>query len=146
MKSFFTFLFITLIFCGLQGQEKKYSLLEGKIGQYPVLMQLFETKNQESEEFYFTGDYWYPSQEIPISISQEPADNPQTLLMLTWSEDESQQEFFSGTFSNGIYKGTWTKGDKELPFELKITSAGSSISYYEAQRKASLKAGDEEIA
>lgn len=146
MKSFFTFLFIILIFCGLQGQEKKYSLLEGKIGQYPILMQIFGTSDQETGGFYFTGDYWYPSQEIPISVSQEAAEDPQTLLMLTWDEDESQQEFFSGTFSDGVYKGTWKKGDKELPFELKITSAGSSISYFEAKRKASLKAGEEEIA
>lgn len=145
MKYFATILLL-LISNHLSAQTNEYLLLEGKIDKYPVVMQLFKTKNTETGGFYYTGNYWYASQEFPVAVSQEAAEDPHTLLMLTWDEDESQQEFFSGTFSGGVYKGKWTKGDKEFPFELQKTSAGNGIVYYEAKRKASLKAGDEEIA
>ncbi len=147
MKHFAAFIFL-LISIHISAQTHEYLILEGKIDKYPALMQLFKTKNPETGGFYYMGNYWYPSQEIPVAVSQEAADDPKTLLMLTWNEDENQQEFFSGTLEKGTYKGTWTKGNKKLPFELKTVSDAryTTLVYRDAERKVKLKTGDEEIA
>jgi len=147
MKYFVTILFL-LISIHLSSQTNEYLILEGKIDKYPVVMQLFKTKNPETGGFYYMGNYWYPSQEIPVAVSQEATDDPKTFLVITWEEDESQQEFFSGSFENGTHKGTWTKGNKKLPFELKTVSDAryTKFVYREAERNVKLKTGEEEIA
>ncbi|SMC74869.1 DUF3298 and DUF4163 domain-containing protein [Moheibacter sediminis] len=102
-------------------QKDDYLILEGKIGEFPVSMELTIGKWPEQEEKFYNGNYYYHSQEIPIDLYQ--ADSIKGELNLTNWEDENAQEFFKGKFTNGIYKGIWTKGNKSIPFELKKVSA-----------------------
>lgn len=111
--------YIILLLClcvasSIFAQTDEYLILEGKIGQYPITMQLLKQGEFSKEQGAYYGSYYYHSQEIPIEIYQS---SPQ--LAFSTYDDESLKETFSGTFADGVFKGTWKKGEKTLPFELK---------------------------
>lgn len=116
---YFTFLCLILAFNSF-AQNNDYLILEGKVGEFPVSMELTIGKWPEQEQKFYNGHYYYHSQELPIELYQ--SDSIAGELNLTNWDDEDKQEFFKGKFINGIYKGTWRKGNKSLPFELKQVS------------------------
>lgn len=105
------FLFSSLF---LSAQTEDYLILEGKIGKYPVTMELLKQGEFSSEQGAYFGSYYYHSQEIPIELYQSA---PQ--LAFSTYDDGEFIETFSGTYANDTFKGTWKKGEKNLPFELK---------------------------
>lgn len=141
MKNLFTFsivLFLFLTGCAkekkqLNGEEKqnpnkesaqaglqdqKYFNLEGKIDNLPISMSFMSTEDYNGISTY-NGHYYYHSQEIPIFIYLDEKEG-NNLTMVHGGDDDSSERF-KGTFEKGVYKGTWTKGTKSLPFELKET-------------------------
>lgn len=126
MKYFATFLFL-LISIHLFAQNDEYLILEGKIGKYPVTMDLIKNGEFSLGESAYYGSYYYNSQEIPIELFQSVSEKPENLNLATYMDDENIQEKFSGIFQNGIYRGIWTKGNRSYSFELKLASKGKYI-------------------
>lgn len=120
MKSILSALFCLILSIHSFAQTDEYLILEGKIGEFPANMELNISKWPEQTEKFYNGNYYYHSQEIPIDLYQ--SDSIKGELNLTNWDDENNQEFFKGKFANGVYKGTWTKGNKSLPFEFKQAS------------------------
>lgn len=141
MKNLFTFsivLFLFLTGCAkekkqLNGEEKqnsnkesaqadlqgqKYFNLEGKIDNLPISMSIMSTEDYDGNSTY-KGYYYYHSQEIPIFIYLDETEGNHVTMV--HGGDEKSTEKFKGTLKNGVFKGTWTKGTKNLPFELKET-------------------------
>lgn len=117
--------YITSLLClfvasSIFAQTDEYLILEGKIGKYPITMELLKQGEFYTEQGAYFGSYYYHSQEIPIEIYQSA---PQ--LAFSTYDDESLKETFSGTFADGVFKGTWKKGEKTLPFELKKVINGN---------------------
>jgi hypothetical protein len=116
------------------GQENSYFVWEGKVGEYPIVMSLhledweYDIENLDAQ--VWMGNYFYKSQEIPIFINQTNDQSGQ-LELKTWAEEESEVEVFKGTMNKDTFKGTWTKKNKTLPFELTKAPANK---YTELQR------------
>lgn len=143
MRTFLSAIFSLTLFGTSVSQLPDYRILEGKIDNYPVAMQLYEATNPDTGDSYYMGNYWYKTREIPIILSQQTSEDPQTLLMVNW-EDGNKQELFSGTYTNGTYKGFWKKGSEKLPFELKVTQKEkyTDFQHYRAERVVPIKSGN----
>lgn len=106
----------------LLGVQSSFSQLnnqfhwKGKIGKYPISMNLFLDTNTEA--FSYLGSYYYHSEEIPISISKKKR-SADSLILYIESKDDAI-EVFKGVLKNKTYKGVWEKGNKKLMFNLKI--------------------------
>lgn len=100
--------------------------MEGKIGNYPASMELSIGEWYEPDDKFYSGFYYYHSQELPIEIYQTDTIFTENLTLTSWN-DENAQELFQGKLINGIYKGTWTKGNQKLSFEFKQVSEPTEI-------------------
>lgn len=107
---------------------QKNFVLEGKIGNIPATMLLFQGKNVENE-LNFTGTYYYHSQEIPIEFYEVSPQNNNQLELTAWIPSEEFEETFTGTFDEKTYKGNWIKGDKKLTFEFKVINSSNYIQF-----------------
>lgn len=140
MKNIF-FWVATLIFSATSfSQESSYIILEGKIGEFPVVLNMYQEDWVEEtdgpKETRWTGNYFYTSQELPIGIG-ETQKNGKELELRTWDfEEESENEIFKGILENGRFKGTWTKQNKSLPFDLKVAPPNkyTEFAHYKAER------------
>lgn len=140
MKSILSAFFFFILFLNSFAQNPDYLILEGKIGEFPVTMELTMGKWPEQTEAFYNGHYYYHSQEIPIELYQ--SDSIKGQLNLTNWQDENNQEFFKGKFENGVYKGNWTKGNKLLTFELKQVSGKDYTEIVHFQNAKTVPVGD----
>lgn len=140
MKLILSAFFCLILSINSFAQNSDYLILEGKIGEFPVSMELTIGKWPEQEEKFYNGFYYYHSQEIPIDLYQ--SDSISGELNLTNWDDNSKQEFFRGKFENGIYKGTWAKGNKLLSFELKQVSGKDYTEIVHFQNSKVVPVGD----
>ena len=124
MKTKIIGLIFFLGFNFLFSQQNDLLYLEGKIGKYPVSMNLFLSSDENGITTY-TGNYYYHSQEIPIAIFQK--ENNSNQLTLYNGGDEDSAEIFDGILENGTYKGVWKQGKKSFQFKLKDSSKKNSI-------------------
>ncbi len=125
---------------------KHYWHLEGRIGAYPVGMELFRTRKSDDGEpgdtgWTFQGTYYYQSKELPISLASKGAFGNNHQLVLEVNGDNDVTEIFTGTFDGLTFKGNWVSGKKKLPFELTIPLAGyqPDFQYYSADSVAVYK-------
>lgn len=140
MKSILATIFCVILSANSFAQNNDYLILEGKVGEFPISMELTIGKWPEQEEKFYNGHYYYHSQEIPIDLYQ--ADSIKDELNLTNWDGENKQEFFRGKFENGVYKGTWTKGQKLLSFELKQVSGKEYTEIVHFQNSKVVPVGD----
>lgn len=140
MKSILATIFCVILSANSFAQNNDYLILEGKVGESPISMELTIGKWPEQEEKFYNGYYYYHSQEIPIDLYQ--ADSIKGELNLTNWDGENKQEFFRGKFENGVYKGTWTKGQKFLSFELKQVSGKEYTEIVHFQNSQVVPVGD----
>lgn len=99
----------------LFGQDEIYFHLEGKIGDFPITMELTRDGIQKDS---YSGSYYYHSQEIPISLTQSSAGSKDSLILYSWSNSGSD-EIFKGIYRNDVYTGIWKNDTKKLSFDLK---------------------------
>ncbi len=147
MKSIFAVFLFVFSWIQTSAQTDDYYILEGKIDKYPITLEIYKSNFPEEQTKSYVGNYYYHSQEIPITIYQDNTKNSGEFILNTWDDDD-KKETFSGTFSNGTYKGTWTKGKQKLAFELETFTDTRSIGiiHREADRKVQLKTGENETA
>lgn len=121
-------------------QEKQYILLEGTLGKYPIVMSLHQEEWQfeidEPNIKIWAGDYYYKSQERPISIGESDRIGNEIIFNSWEFEKEEDIETFRGIFEKGQYKGTWHKGNQTLPFELNESKSHdfTEIQRFQAER------------
>lgn len=138
-------LFVFLVFSSIGiSQSPDYLVLEGKIDKFPVTMELVQIGEFAPGEPSYVGFYYYNSQEIPLEVFQAVSDNAKDLALSTYVDEENTQETFIGNFQNGVYKGIWKKGNKSLPFELKIAPKGkyTEMVKLENSRRVPIDSGD----
>lgn len=141
MKNIFWALIACLCFQLNFGQEADYYVLEGKVGKYPVTMNLYrDAWINDSDQIYYTGYYYYHSQEIPIGLYESNRIGKK-LELTSWNDVNNQSEIFNGTFEKGKFKGTWTHGKSVLEFDLipAPSSSFTELEYYENNRIVPIK-------
>src|SRR5690554_4979173 len=105
-------------------QESRHIILEGKVGWYPITLELYCKDEHSNPEFYHIS-YFYHSQDIRIDLySTENSIQGGDSLNLEsnlgyWSEPGDIKEYFNGIYMDGIYSGVWRRGDRKMNFELK---------------------------
>ncbi|MDD3459413.1 MAG: RsiV family protein [Weeksellaceae bacterium] len=137
----FLLLFVSTL---LAAQNGDYVILEGKIDKFKVTMELIQIGEFAPGEPSYVDSYYYNSQEIPLEVFQTVSDNAKDLALSTYVDEENIQETFIGNFQNGVYKGIWKKGNKSLPFELKIAPKGkyTEMVKLENSRRVPIDSGD----
>lgn len=95
--------------------------LEGKIGDYPISMEIKHLPNRYATGSGYEGYYYYQKYGQPIGLYG--AEDEPGVISLTESDVEgSATGNFRGSLSGeGLFKGRWISGDQKrtLPFELK---------------------------
>lgn len=94
--------------------------LEGKIGDYPIGMELKHLPNRYATGSGYEGYYYYQKYGQPIALYG--AEEEPDIISLTESDVEgSATGNFRGSLSSaGVFQGRWISGDQKrtLPFEL----------------------------
>lgn len=95
--------------------------LEGKIGDYPISMELKHLPGRYATGSGYDGYYYYQKYGQPIALYG--AEDEPGVISLTESDVEGNATGnFRGSLSvEGLFKGRWISGDQKrtLPFELK---------------------------
>lgn len=113
-------LLTTVLSQALQAQTVhtgKYHHFTGTIGKYPVTVYLFHTDSAVK------GSYYYNNIQEPIDINGHVTGQHMTLS--NYYNEEESMEVMEGELTGSSFEGTWTKGNKSLPFQLIRTNTST---------------------
>ncbi len=106
-----------------QDMKNFVTLYEGKIGNYPIFMQIEYNLHSNGKKDYFNCTYFYKSQHQVISLYNDDIEN-NTLKMWAGYEDSSSYEQFKISESpNKSWTGSWTQKKKYLAVVLNPVNA-----------------------
>lgn len=115
----FTFLVFTISIFSKDVSWYKY--MEGKIGEYPVIMHLHKYGEQLS------GYYYYEKYRQPINLIGDFKGDSMSIFAYLNAPDG---ETFKGVLKGDVYSGEWSTDKQKLKFSLKENEAKSDMFEY----------------
>lgn len=111
MKYPLVIFFIAFYFCCFsQGtnQISWYKMLNGKIGTYPITINLHKAGHQ------FLGYYYYDVQQQPIYFIGKDVTAKGRIKLISFAASEGTEEF-NFSITDSIARGVWKKDEKSKP-------------------------------
>lgn len=121
MRKIAVFIFFVFVFSGYSKDVSWYKYMEGKIGEYPVIMHLHKYGEQVS------GYYYYEKFRQPMYILGNFTGDSLSIFAYLNAPDG---EYFRGVLKGDSYKGEWNNDKQKLKYSLKENKVKSIMFEY----------------